>query len=139
MSKLVVPRVYICCTHGTKFREILAKYRRFFGYRWRQIRYPPPIVDLMNFRTNFDEIVEISAISRVFTDISQFFGDFADFSAIFLGPKNSKILQSPRIEPGPKRWSLPPFSTKPTGFSLYKVQIKLICPSIIHIIFTLLI
>ena len=35
---------------GTKFREMSVKYRRFFGYRWRSTRYPPPIVDLMNFR-----------------------------------------------------------------------------------------
>ena len=119
-------------TQGTKFRQMSAKYRRFFVYRWRPTRYPPPIVDLMKFREFFGEIGDFSGFYR-------FFGDFADFSDFFFEEKNPKILQPPGFEPGPKQLKVPPFSTRPTSFSLDKVQIKVICSSIVHIIFTLLI
>ena len=59
---------YYDCNQGTKFRQISVKYRRFFVYRWRSTRYPPPIVDLMKFRAIFGEIADFSAIFRIFTD-----------------------------------------------------------------------
>ena len=85
------------CTQGTKFREISMKYRRFFGYRWRSTRYPPPIVDLMNFRAIFGEIADISTIFRVFTDFSAILPIFR----LFLWGKNtSKFCSLPVLNLG---------------------------------------